>query len=58
MERDICVVLVALILALAAVVLGCELGGYWRDTKMAGLGYEQAMVSGYRWPVWRRAEAR
>lgn len=58
MGRNLCIVLVALMLTMAALVFGCVFGDYWRDTKMAELGYEQAMVPGYSWPVWRRAEVK
>jgi hypothetical protein len=58
MDRNLCIVLVALTLTIAALVFGCVFGDYWRDTEMARLGYEQAMDPGYSWPVWKRAEAK
>lgn len=58
MERNPCIVLAALMLTIAAIVLGCVFICCWRDTKMAELGYEQAMVPGCSGPVWMRTEAK
>lgn len=55
MSRTVCVVLVALMLTIATMVVVCVLGDYWRDVKMAGLGYEQGTVPGASWPVWVRS---
>lgn len=55
MSRTTCVVLVALMLTIATMVVVCVLGDYWRDVKMAGLGYEQGTVPGNSWPVWVRS---
>lgn len=55
MSRTTCVVLVALMLTIATMVVVCVLGDYWRDVKMAGLGYEKGTVPGSSWPVWVRS---
>lgn len=55
MSRTVCTVLVALMLTIAAIVVICALGDYWRDVKMAELGYEQGTVPGSSWPVWVRS---
>lgn len=52
MERTTCTVLIALMLTIMALVVACVLGDYWRDVKMAELGYEQGTVQGSSWPVW------
>lgn len=56
MSRTVCTVLVALILAFATIIVVCVLGDYWRDVKMARLGYEQGTVPGNSWPVWVRSK--
>ena len=58
MEKYLCITLVALMLTLTALVLGCVFGDCWRDTKMAELGYEQAVVPGCNQLVWKRTEAK
>lgn len=44
MSRTACTVLVALVLAITVIIVVCVLGDYWRDVKMAELGYEQGTV--------------
>lgn len=55
MSKATCMVLVALMLTIMTMVVVCVLGDYWRDVKMAGLGYEQGTVPGNSWPVWVRS---
>ena len=55
MSRTLCVALAIVAVAVTAIIAVCVTGNYWRDVRMAGLGYEQDTVPGYQWPVWRRA---
>ena len=56
MSRTTCTVLVALMLSITVIIVVCALGDYWRDVKMAKLGYEQGTVPGSNWPVWMRSK--
>jgi hypothetical protein len=56
MSKTACIVLVALMLTVAAVIVVCALGDCWRDMKMAELGYEQGTVPESSWPVWVRSK--
>lgn len=52
MSTGWCVVVVAILLAVVAIVLGCVGIETYRDCRYIEAGYTRRMMPGYSWPQW------
>jgi hypothetical protein len=52
MNTSVCVIVVAVLLSIVAIVLGCTGIDAYRDCRFIEAGYTQQMLPGYSWPKW------
>jgi len=52
MKESWCIVVVAVLLAIVAIVLGCVGIDAYRDCQYIKAGYSRQMLPGYDWPAW------
>lgn len=52
MSKSWCVIVVAVLLSVVAIVLGCVAIDAYRDCRYIEAGYTLQMLPGYSWPKW------
>lgn len=52
MKESWCIVVVAVLLAIVAIVLGCVGVDAYRDCKYIEHGYTRQVLPGHSWPTW------